>query len=246
MCERIAELTGSADPDPGRLRASARRCVRNWPILDWLTTRRLSTVIRSSFSNDTVDALRRTAKRRTWRQRSKCWADCARRQRSRATSLRAPRPRSGVLSRFLQVRGRSLPAPASDLVGRPWASPALPSTSLSWMRRLAARRASFQSRSKPGDGSFSWEIKHNWSRCISPKLCSKSQNRTGFPNGEIIRSDFDRVFATAYGAAAGMKLKTQYRMLPAIGQLVSDTFYPEINLEHGRDIPEIEPSRASE
>jgi superfamily I DNA and/or RNA helicase len=34
----------------------------------------------------------------------------------------------------------------------------------------------------------------------------------------------------------------QYRMLPAIGRLVSDTFYPEIRLEHGRDKPEIEPS----
>jgi superfamily I DNA and/or RNA helicase len=47
---------------------------------------------------------------------------------------------------------------------------------------------------------------------------------------------------TAYGSAAGRKLKTQYRMLPAIGRLVSDTFYPEIKLEHGRDKPEIDPS----
>ena len=31
-------------------------------------------------------------------------------------------------------------------------------------------------------------------------------------------------------------------MLPAIGRLVSDTFYPEIKLEHGRDKPEIDPS----
>ena len=29
-------------------------------------------------------------------------------------------------------------------------------------------------------------------------------------------------------------------MLPAIGRLVSDTFYPEIQLEHGRDTPEVD------
>ena len=74
-----------------------------------------------------------------------------------------------------------------------------------------------------------------------PEVVRQVASRTVVPKGEIIRSDFDRVFATAYGAAAGRKLKTQYRMLPAIGRLVSDTFYPDINLEHGRDIPEIEP-----
>jgi superfamily I DNA and/or RNA helicase len=74
-----------------------------------------------------------------------------------------------------------------------------------------------------------------------PEVVRQVGNRTVFPKGEIIRSDFDRLFATAYGAAAGRKLRTQYRMLPPIGRLVSDTFYPDINLEHGRDIPEIEP-----
>lgn len=75
-----------------------------------------------------------------------------------------------------------------------------------------------------------------------PEVVQQVANRAGFPKGEIIRSDFDRVFATAYGAAAGNKLKKQYRMLPAIGRLVSDTFYPGIDLEHGRDIPEIDPA----
>lgn len=73
-----------------------------------------------------------------------------------------------------------------------------------------------------------------------PEVVQQVATRTGFAKGEIIRSDFDRVFTTAYGAAAGKKLKTQYRMLPAIGRLVSDTFYPEIKLEHGRDTPEID------
>ena len=75
-----------------------------------------------------------------------------------------------------------------------------------------------------------------------PEVVQQVGTRTGFAKGEIIRSDFDRVFATAYGSVAGKKLKTQYRMLPAIGRLVSDTFYPEIKLEHGRDKPEIDPS----
>lgn len=75
-----------------------------------------------------------------------------------------------------------------------------------------------------------------------PEVVQQVGARTGFAKGEIIRSDFDRVFASAYGTAAGKKLKTQYRMAPAIGRLVSDTFYPEIKLEHGRDTPEIDPS----
>ncbi|WP_238123135.1 MULTISPECIES: AAA domain-containing protein [unclassified Xanthobacter] len=74
-----------------------------------------------------------------------------------------------------------------------------------------------------------------------PEVVQQVGARAGFPKGEIVRSDFARVFETAYGAAAGKKLKTQYRMLPPIGRLVSDTFYPEIDLEHGRDTPEVPP-----
>lgn len=72
-----------------------------------------------------------------------------------------------------------------------------------------------------------------------PEVVQQVGARTGFAKGEIVRSDFARVFATTYGAVAGMKLKTQYRMLPPIGRLVSDTFYPEIKLEHGRATPEV-------
>jgi hypothetical protein len=72
-----------------------------------------------------------------------------------------------------------------------------------------------------------------------PEVVQQVGARTGFAKSEIIRSDFDRVFTTAYGAAAGKKLRTQYRMLPAVGRLVSDTFYPKIKLEHGRDTPEV-------
>jgi serine/threonine protein kinase len=75
-----------------------------------------------------------------------------------------------------------------------------------------------------------------------PALVSQVASKGGFPKAEIIRSDFDRLFQTPYGEAAGRKLKRQYRMLPPIGCLVSDTFYPEINLEHGRKTPEIDPA----
>lgn len=66
--------------------------------------------------------------------------------------------------------------------------------------------------------------------------------RTGVPKREIKRSDFERVFTTAYGGVAGARLKTQYRMLAPIGQLVSEAFYPEMPLEAGRESPEIDPA----
>ena len=41
----------------------------------------------------------------------------------------------------------------------------------------------------------------------------------------VMRSDFERVFESPYGRAARATLKTQYRMLPPIGDLVSEIFY---------------------
>ncbi|MGQ7794669.1 AAA domain-containing protein [Faunimonas sp. B44] len=66
--------------------------------------------------------------------------------------------------------------------------------------------------------------------------------RMRVPKREIKRSDFERVFTTAYGRAAGARLKTQYRMLAPIGQLVSEAFYPDMPLDAGRQTPEIDPS----
>ncbi|MFO1036188.1 MAG: AAA domain-containing protein [Geminicoccaceae bacterium] len=66
--------------------------------------------------------------------------------------------------------------------------------------------------------------------------------RTGIPKREIKRSDFERVFATPYGQAAGARLTTQYRMLAPIGQLVSEAFYPEMPLDAGRETLEIDPT----
>lgn len=66
--------------------------------------------------------------------------------------------------------------------------------------------------------------------------------RTAVPKREIKRSDFERVFTTSYGRAAGARLKTQYRMLAPIGQVVSEVFYPDMPLNPGRETPEIDPA----
>ncbi|WP_440090380.1 AAA domain-containing protein [Pseudomonas fragariae (ex Marin et al. 2024)] len=48
----------------------------------------------------------------------------------------------------------------------------------------------------------------------------------------VMRSDFERVFQSPYGRATRATLDTQYRMLPAIGDLVNDIFY-DIDLKNG-------------
>jgi len=53
---------------------------------------------------------------------------------------------------------------------------------------------------------------------------------------ELVKSDFERVFEGPYGAKAGSTLTEQYRMLPPIGTVVSDAFYPK-GLTHGRPEP---------
>lgn len=52
---------------------------------------------------------------------------------------------------------------------------------------------------------------------------------------ELKRSDFERAFVSSYGKTVGRFLKTQYRMIPAVGNLVSECFYiEEGGLETGR------------
>ncbi len=53
------------------------------------------------------------------------------------------------------------------------------------------------------------------------------------PLQEVVRSDFERVFDSAYGKTAGSTLTKQYRMLPPIGRIVSSAFYGG-DLVHGR------------
>lgn len=44
---------------------------------------------------------------------------------------------------------------------------------------------------------------------------------------EFKRSDFERAFVSSYGKTVGRFLKVQYRMIPAVGNLVSECFYIE-------------------
>lgn len=73
-----------------------------------------------------------------------------------------------------------------------------------------------------------------------PEVIEEVWERTQIPKREIRRSDFERVFSTVYGRSAGARLRTQYRMLPPIGALVSEAFYPDLPLAAGRTVPEIE------
>ena len=74
-----------------------------------------------------------------------------------------------------------------------------------------------------------------------PEVVERVAAMTGIPRREIVRSDFERAFQTDYGRSCGRTLLTQYRMLPPIGRIVSDTFYGG-RLESGRTDPVIEPS----
>jgi hypothetical protein len=65
--------------------------------------------------------------------------------------------------------------------------------------------------------------------------------QTQISRKEIKRSDFERVFASDYGAEAGRQLTQQYRMLAPIGRIVSAAFYTKA-LSHERSKPEIDPS----
>jgi len=54
---------------------------------------------------------------------------------------------------------------------------------------------------------------------------------------ELKRSDFERAFVSSYGKTVGRFLKIQYRMIPSIGNLVSECFYSEEGgLETGRGV----------
>lgn len=58
---------------------------------------------------------------------------------------------------------------------------------------------------------------------------------------QVLGSDFERVFQSQYGKQTCATLKTQYRMAPAIGSLVSACFYDGV-LENGKknsDVPNI-------
>jgi serine/threonine protein kinase len=64
---------------------------------------------------------------------------------------------------------------------------------------------------------------------------------TGFAPSEIIKSDFERIFESPLGRKISQRITTQYRMLPAIGNVVSKTFYNG-DLAPGRLASHLDPS----
>lgn len=64
-------------------------------------------------------------------------------------------------------------------------------------------------------------------------IASMVAKDTGLPPSEVMRSDFERVFESPLGRIVGRQLTMQYRMLPPIGRVVSQSFYDGL-LDHGR------------
>lgn len=63
-----------------------------------------------------------------------------------------------------------------------------------------------------------------------------SSNLEWSDSSVLVRSDFERAFESNYGHMVGATLRTQYRMAPPIGDLVSNCFYP-VPLDPGRTGP---------
>ena len=74
----------------------------------------------------------------------------------------------------------------------------------------------------------------------SPEVVRKVARELDIGLADVKRSDFERVFNSAYGRSGGASLTQQYRMLPPIGEIVSNVFYvPRIRqgLAHARPSP---------
>ena len=69
-----------------------------------------------------------------------------------------------------------------------------------------------------------------------PSVLHEARRRLRITMPQLVRSDFDRCFSSAYGKTSGQTLTIQYRMLPSIGRLVSSAFYKGV-LQHGRNTP---------
>ncbi|WP_179298434.1 DEAD/DEAH box helicase [Halopseudomonas pelagia] len=72
------------------------------------------------------------------------------------------------------------------------------------------------------------------------EVVSTVVDETGFAANEIVKSDFERVFESPIGKEIGRRITTQYRMLPPIGRMVSNTFYNG-ELDSGRVVSEHSP-----
>ena len=77
---------------------------------------------------------------------------------------------------------------------------------------------------------------HQLEPMLKKRMLDALSNRSGLPQAEVLKSDFERVFERPESSKFRRTLTTQYRMLPAIGEMVSDAFY-KVGLEHGRTDP---------
>lgn len=75
-----------------------------------------------------------------------------------------------------------------------------------------------------------------------PAVVERVSRELKLKRSDILVSDFERVFCSPYAETGGFSLQRQYRMLPAINQIVSKTFYPGLNLSAGRHEPVLPPS----
>lgn len=66
-----------------------------------------------------------------------------------------------------------------------------------------------------------------------PEVVERVAAALAITKREILESDFSRLFRSTYGSRAGCTLRSQYRMLEPIGEVVSRSFY-EGKLSHGR------------
>lgn len=81
---------------------------------------------------------------------------------------------------------------------------------------------------------------HQLEPMIKKRTLEALSEKSGLPQKELLRSDFERIFERPGTGAPRRTLTTQYRMLPPIGSLVSDAFY-KVGLKHGRTDPLIPP-----
>ncbi|WP_406833844.1 AAA domain-containing protein [Pseudomonas asiatica] len=87
----------------------------------------------------------------------------------------------------------------------------------------------------------SWVVLVGDQKQLEPRykenVVSLVADATGFSPSEIIKSDFERVFESSVGREISERITTQYRMLPPIGNVVSNAFYGG-DLSPGRNVPQ--------
>lgn len=241
VCERIAELADDADTDPSRIDSLCQTLKAHLAYLNLPDHQMQSGSDMAALTDRVVDALIQRRKG----EPGVSAANAARLRRANKIARDFVTSASTAQRSFEPFLAGTRQIVAGTCVGLGRPSLGLTSTPFDLVVVDEAARCTASELSVPLQAGR-WIIlvgdQAQLEPLHKPEVVQQVGTRAGLPKGEILRSDFARVFATDYGAAAGKKLRTQYRMLPPIGRLVSDTFYQEIELEHGRDTPDVAPS----